>query len=320
MIWVPTQKEEPMQTIFIALALALGFAVLKKLRAHPRRAGSGRILDRAIARFDAGPLAEKLGWRPTYGYLQLAVIDAALEYRTVSVTGDAWIPSHYTAELSSEDFELIAHLHSRFALEIASVLGHTAEKRGWRIDTDCVVFVSVDAAAPSLRPRVTPVRDIAPAPHSAFGDDHQVRNACRANRIPLLSPTSEMPAKPLPKTNQSPGLHLNPVSPDLGPVRLGSADDAFVIGRSPHLNATVDSPSVSWMHARITRTGKGWMITDLGSSNGTIVNGRKIAAPQAIETGDIVSLGQNVIFQVGDGHLTHASNVGLNERWSPSFS
>ena len=68
----------------------------------------------------------------------------------------------------------------------------------------------------------------------------------------------------------------------------------FVIGRhAPAVDAVVDHPTVSRRHARITRNGSTLHIEDLGSSNGTRVNGRQLTprARHRIGPGDVVHLG-----------------------------
>ncbi|HEV8269049.1 MAG TPA: FHA domain-containing protein [Thermoanaerobaculia bacterium] len=62
----------------------------------------------------------------------------------------------------------------------------------------------------------------------------------------------------------------------------GSARDVpkgtLTVGRTTACNVVIDSAAVSKMHARIERTQEGVVITDLGSSNGTFVNGMRISA------------------------------------------
>ena len=50
---------------------------------------------------------------------------------------------------------------------------------------------------------------------------------------------------------------------------------------------------MSRRHARVELTASGYYVHDLGSMNGTLVNGRKIAAPHALEDGDVIEIGQS---------------------------
>ena len=68
------------------------------------------------------------------------------------------------------------------------------------------------------------------------------------------------------------------------------------IGRSPANDAVIDHPSVSRHHAQLVRRSSGAVtILDVGSRNGTHVNGRRISAETALRRGDIVKLGSAVL-------------------------
>jgi len=62
------------------------------------------------------------------------------------------------------------------------------------------------------------------------------------------------------------------------------------IGRSHDCDIVISDPKVSRLHARLDQTEKGWVIVDLESTNGTKVNGKKVAE-KLLETGDVIQLG-----------------------------
>lgn len=68
----------------------------------------------------------------------------------------------------------------------------------------------------------------------------------------------------------------------------------LTIGRMKPAGAVIDIGSVSRNHARISRTASGYSIEDLGSSNGTFVNGERIQAPRPISDNDTIGLGSDV--------------------------
>jgi pSer/pThr/pTyr-binding forkhead associated (FHA) protein len=66
----------------------------------------------------------------------------------------------------------------------------------------------------------------------------------------------------------------------------------FVIGRSLYCTMIIDDPSVSRLHASIRRAGNFCEILDLGSSNGTFVNGKKVGEePLRITPDDEIRIG-----------------------------
>jgi pSer/pThr/pTyr-binding forkhead associated (FHA) protein len=70
---------------------------------------------------------------------------------------------------------------------------------------------------------------------------------------------------------------------------------AVTIGRSAENDLVLREQGVSRRHARIQRGSQGWMLSDLGSTNGTYVNGRKLASAYVLRTGDRVTIGGAVL-------------------------
>ncbi|MCA9646572.1 MAG: FHA domain-containing protein, partial [Myxococcales bacterium] len=70
-----------------------------------------------------------------------------------------------------------------------------------------------------------------------------------------------------------------------------------VLGRSPTCHVTLDDPLVSREHAQLSVRGNQVTVQDLGSRNGTLVNGEKLAGTQELRDGDRVRLGtQELVF------------------------
>ncbi|MEM9071643.1 MAG: ATP-binding protein [Myxococcota bacterium] len=98
-----------------------------------------------------------------------------------------------------------------------------------------------------------------------------------------------------------------------GPLfgRAFSVDDDATIGRSPEATITLaDQPGVSRMHAAIKQLGDTFVIQDLGSRNGTLINGQRITKRSPLRFGDRVQLGADcvMLFTYSDPaeeHLEH---------------
>lgn len=71
--------------------------------------------------------------------------------------------------------------------------------------------------------------------------------------------------------------------------------DSVFIGRSTHCDVTIADRFLSRRHARVFSADDGWQIEDLGSRNGTFVNGRRIEHPTPIREGDVIALSASLI-------------------------
>lgn len=77
-----------------------------------------------------------------------------------------------------------------------------------------------------------------------------------------------------------------------GGVRLVTlGGDLLSIGRAPANEVTIDSRRVSRLHAVLERFPSGWSIRDLGSTNGTSINGVPLRQSRPLHDGDRIDIG-----------------------------
>jgi hypothetical protein len=97
----------------------------------------------------------------------------------------------------------------------------------------------------------------------------------------------------------SPGATPWALVVDAGPAELRGVrvplDASVTIGRSPEADITIADSFVSSRHARVSPSAGGPILEDLGSTNGTVVNGARIAGPTTLRKGDKVTLGDVVL-------------------------
>jgi pSer/pThr/pTyr-binding forkhead associated (FHA) protein len=121
--------------------------------------------------------------------------------------------------------------------------------------------------------------------------------------------TSIMPAWAPPQTNvtkETLALHALPQEGPESPAKLtfetgpfagrtvGVNQQTSTVGRSADNDIVISDPATSGHHGRIElRNGVYW-VSDLGSTNGTLVNGEPIIDKQ-LEHGDVISIGQNTV-------------------------
>jgi hypothetical protein len=70
--------------------------------------------------------------------------------------------------------------------------------------------------------------------------------------------------------------------------------DLLTLGRDITNDITINDPEVSRHHLRITRGTDGYTIEDLGSTNGTFINGQRLTGSRALNRGDMIGLGETV--------------------------
>jgi hypothetical protein len=70
--------------------------------------------------------------------------------------------------------------------------------------------------------------------------------------------------------------------------------EVTMLGRDVTNDIPLGDAEISRQHARLTRTPGGIVLEDLGSTNGSFVNGDRLTSPRVLRSGDLVGLGENV--------------------------
>jgi predicted component of type VI protein secretion system len=71
--------------------------------------------------------------------------------------------------------------------------------------------------------------------------------------------------------------------------------DQLNIGRDSTNEVTINDAEISRRHARLTFQGGKYVLEDLGSTNGTFVNGQRLAGPRVLKAGEVVSFGEQIV-------------------------
>ena len=176
--------------------------------------------------------------------------------KTVGVK-EVWAPNRYVFTLSESDAQRFEQAEQALVGELKQVVREAAAERGWGLVGPPEVEFEVDA------------------------DLGKGRFACEASFV-----EGEEELAPQPAVGERGSL-----------VRLADgvstalAKPSVTIGRLPECDVVVDDAGVSRQHARIRRTEGGFVLTDLGSTNGTMVNGEPIQE-HVLEHGDRITIGE----------------------------
>jgi diguanylate cyclase (GGDEF)-like protein len=110
-------------------------------------------------------------------------------------------------------------------------------------------------------------------------------------RVTQIRPVDKAPTNP----EQAVLVLIYPPGSELGKRYELAGKDDVTIGRGADCTIQVDRDSVSRKHAKVIRSGSGWQVVDLGSTNGSYVNDAQITQC-SLRDGDLVKIG-NAIFK-----------------------
>ncbi len=77
-----------------------------------------------------------------------------------------------------------------------------------------------------------------------------------------------------------------------------SKNHSWIIGAAADCQVVVEAPTVSSRHCRLAQSGTGLVLEDLGSKNGTFVNGRRVLDAARVARGDQIGLGSDVVLDL----------------------
>jgi len=99
-------------------------------------------------------------------------------------------------------------------------------------------------------------------------------------------------------------------------VNLYELANRTVIGRKASCQITIDDPTVSGTHVEVKKGEKGWWLSDLDSTNGVLVKGKKVQKEQ-LKHGTIFSVGTHE-FEFSLELPTHLdSTLRIKKSWIP---
>jgi hypothetical protein len=223
------------------------------------------------------------------------------EHRSVSVSR-VYVPNEYTLYLSSSDRLQFAAYEGSLVGELQEYLVEHARREGYALLTSPRVLIETDddlamgefgiatrvVQAEEARP---PVAVQLPAPAPAVPAP-----------VPLPSvPHPEPPAATMVYRPEAPLGEDDGPPPEVVRERVTLTVDGrvvplttshVVIGRSRECDVRVDDGNVSRRHCEVVQEGPtAWAVVDLGSTNGTEVNGKRIAGRQRLAEGDRIGIG-----------------------------
>lgn len=205
------------------------------------------------------------------------------EHKTVSVSR-VYAPNEYVIWLSPEDRGKFEGVEQEIADELgAYLLEHARREKLALVSRPDVTFETDDALKLGefgIQARLVRTVERDDQPHAEQGDHGHTMVYSTSDR---LREDLDKPRGPEP-TGRAMVLAEG--------KRIVVSSSGAVIGRSRDCDVTLSDPNVSRHHAEIRPDGRGgWVVEDMGSTNGVKVNGRRITGPSPLEPGARIALG-----------------------------
>ena len=211
----------------------------------------------------------------------LGVVDAQVADDTKA------IPHAYTVVLHPDDRAAFAEVETELVRELAEVVTQHSERESYRLAEPAVVVLR---------------------------DDNDARRGSITVLPSLVSAKQPIIPAPPNKTDTNEAVVVQPIAASMSTPVAGAITSAIVledgtrhvletervtIGRQSGCTITIRDTNVSREHAQLRRRPNGWTIRDLGSTNGTKLNGVRVESEQMLANGDVIMLGaMKVTFEI----------------------
>jgi FhaA, N-terminal domain/FHA domain len=185
--------------------------------------------------------------------------------------GRTLVPNDFVVELSERDSERLGGYADQLAAELVDMVrGHADQQR--------YAFVGpVEVAFEQASDLQTGV--------------FRVRSSAKAGVTPMQQPTSGPPGHSAPSPFRAEARLIISGTP------YPLSRQVTVLGRGTEADLRIDDPGVSRKHAQISISGDTAVVTDLGSTNGTLVDGQRVGQAALVDGTEIRLGSTTAVFQ-----------------------
>jgi pSer/pThr/pTyr-binding forkhead associated (FHA) protein len=232
------------------------------------------------------------------------------EHKSFSVSR-TYVPNEYLVYLSPRDRERLSEYEDALVAELAGyLLEHARRERLALLSRPMIEFHTdhrLRLGEFGIQTRVTHLEaDEEPLPEEPEPSPEPVPEPRSVGPAPAAAPSQNPPAGGRTMVYSSAERVAEPlresarVRPQnailvIDGKRMVVGDGGATVGRSRQCEIVLEDPNVSRRHAELRPSGGSWVFTDLGSTNGSRVNGRSVEGPTVIKSGDEIELGTAVM-------------------------
>ena len=192
------------------------------------------------------------------------------------------LPSSYEIYLHSDDLAAFADVEQHLVRELIDAATQHCEQNGYRLEAQISVVLRADDTIKSGTFQIK------------ISGQFAVKNPTVE---PNLSHIQESKVQPEPTTLQTPtAIAPKEITARAALIlatgqRIDLLEDVIKIGRHQSCTIVFADSNVSRVHAQLQQGSTGWLIVDLGSTNGIKVNGMKISKEKLLVDGDELAFG-----------------------------
>lgn len=223
------------------------------------------------------------------------LVKVMLRNKQISIS-QVYVPNVYRVYLNSSDWGPLASFGDTFLVELSKYLFAEAEKNGYTFLTKPAIELHSDE---TVAPREMVVEvDFDDSIVVEWGDEEDEEESgaeleWRENTT-VLQENDKLNLGERVFSGRNSEYYLEVIEgPDSGKT-FALKDKVIFIGRHGQCELVLSDPEVSRRHMKITPGEKGWRLDDLGSTNGSYLNGQRITQ-QAAVPGDTIQIGQSVL-------------------------
>jgi FHA domain-containing protein len=185
-----------------------------------------------------------------------------------------YVPNVYRITVGAQDYERLAPLEPKLVEELEIFVGEAARQRQWALPDSPRVSFATDAKLGQGEFRIT-------------AEAVSLKKSDRPAR-------AEEPPAPARQASVEEGKPCLVLLSDDQPVKTVEVDRRIRLGRQSDNDLVIVDPGVSRHHAEVINENGHCTLRDLGSTNGTLVNGH-VVSEHALRDGDRISLGSTVV-------------------------
>ncbi|MGI6119566.1 MAG: FhaA domain-containing protein [Desulfosporosinus sp.] len=223
------------------------------------------------------------------------LVKEMLKNKQISIS-QVYVPNIYRVYLHPSDWGQLASFGKVFIIELSKYLFAEAKRNGYTFLTKPAIELHADE---TVNPRQMVIEvdfdDTVDIDWREEENENNTSNEANWRETTTFfreSVKANLPAED--RFGRNPEYYLEIIEGvDKGKILMLQDGDVF-IGRHRQCNLVLHDPEVSRRHVKLALGENGWWLDDLGSTNGSFVNGQRITH-QTVAPGDRIQIGQSVL-------------------------